>query len=78
MTQIKPTALVTGATSGIGMSCARRLHAAGYRVIVTGRNPARLNSLKDELGADALPLLFDVRDREIAEAAVASLPPSVA
>lgn len=76
MTQMKPTALVTGATSGIGMACARRLHAAGYRVIVTGRNPARLNALKDELGADALPLLFDVRDREIAEAAVASLPPS--
>lgn len=74
MTEIKPIALVTGATSGIGEACARRLHAAGYRVIITGRNVARLNNLKDELGADALPLVFDVRDREIAEASIAALP----
>lgn len=68
--------MVTGATSGIGEACARRLHAAGYRVIVTGRNVERLNSLRDELGAaDVYPLVFDVRDREVAEAAVMSLPP---
>ena len=71
---MKKTAIVTGATSGIGEACARRLHAAGYRVIITGRNVARLNALKEELGNDAYPLVFDVRDREIAEASVASLP----
>lgn len=71
---MKKTAIVTGATSGIGEACARRLHAAGYRVIITGRNVARLNALKEELSNDAYPLVFDVRDREIAEASVASLP----
>lgn len=70
----KPIALVTGATSGIGEACARRLHGAGYRVIITGRNTERLEALKAELGDDALALTFDVRDREAAETAVASLP----
>ena len=70
----KPIALVTGATSGIGEACARRLHGAGYRVIITGRNTERLEALKMELGDDALALTFDVRDREAAEAAIASLP----
>ena len=71
---MKKIALVTGATSGIGEACARKLHAAGYRVIITGRNVERLNKLKDELGADCYPLVFDVRDREIAEASVNALP----
>ena len=70
----KPIALVTGATSGIGEACARRLHGAGYRVIITGRNTERLEALKAELGDDALTLTFDVRDREAVEAAVVSLP----
>ncbi len=70
----KPIVIVTGAGSGIGEACARRFHAAGYRVIVTGRNASRLNALKDELANDVITLIFDVRDREAAEAAVASLP----
>lgn len=65
---------MTGATSGIGEACARRLLAAGYRVIITGRNVARLNALRDELGHDILPLVFDVRAREVTEMCVASLP----
>ncbi|RII17095.1 3-oxoacyl-[acyl-carrier-protein] reductase FabG [Streptomyces sp. YIM 130001] len=32
----KPTALITGGTSGIGEATARTLHARGYRVMVTG------------------------------------------
>ncbi len=71
---MKKIAMVTGATSGIGEACARRFLGAGYRVIATGRNVDKLNRLKDEFGADLLPLVFDVRDREIAEASVASLP----
>ena len=70
----KPIALVTGATSGIGEACARKFHAAGYRVIITGRNIERLEALGNDLGEDTLPLVFDVRDREAAESAIASLP----
>lgn len=71
---MKPIAMITGATSGIGEACLRRFIKAGYRVIATGRNVVKLNHLKDEFRADLLPLVFDVRDREIAEASVASLP----
>lgn len=66
--------MVTGATSGIGEACARRFLQAGYRVIATGRNAERLNSLKAEFGADMLTLVFDVRDRLSACASVADLP----
>lgn len=71
---MKPIALITGATSGIGEACARKFHSAGYRIIITGRNVARLNELKDEFGNDAYPLIYDVRDRETAQAALKSLP----
>lgn len=71
---MKPIAMITGATSGIGEACLRRFIKAGYRVIATGRNVVKLNHIKDEFRADLLPLVFDVRDREIAEASVASLP----
>lgn len=71
---MKPIVMVTGATSGIGEACARRFIKAGYRVIATGRNVTKLNLLKEEFGSDLLPLVFDVRDREIAEASVSALP----
>ncbi len=72
---MKPIAMITGATSGIGLACARKFHKAGYRVIVTGRNVAKLNELKDLWGDDAYILIFDVRDRDVAAMAIKSLPP---
>lgn len=43
------TALITGATRGIGREVARQLHAAGFAVFVTGRDPARLAEVQREL-----------------------------
>lgn len=71
---MKNIAIITGATSGIGQAISRKLHEAGYRVIITGRNRAALDELKAELGDDCYPLCFDVRERDEAQAALASLP----
>lgn len=69
------TALVTGATSGIGEACARAFVAAGWRVIGTGRRTERLDALKAELGADQFhAAIFDVRDEAARDAALAALP----
>ena len=46
------TALITGATAGIGQATTRLLVENGWRVIGTGRRQERLDSLKEELGAD--------------------------
>ncbi|WP_069853618.1 SDR family oxidoreductase [Actinoalloteichus hymeniacidonis] len=44
------TALVTGASRGIGLEIARRLVVEGARVCLTGRNPATLAEAVDALG----------------------------
>ena len=46
---MRKTALITGATSGIGEACARKFAQGGYDVIITGRNKQRLAALKMEL-----------------------------
>lgn len=42
--------LVVGATGGLGSAVSRRLSAEGVRLILAGRNSAKLQALKDELG----------------------------
>ena len=56
-------ALVTGATSGFGEAMARRLLAAGARVIATGRRADRLAALAADVASDRLITReLDVRD----------------
>lgn len=45
--------LVTGSTAGIGLETARLLVAEGARVVVTGRDPERVERARDETGAAA-------------------------
>lgn len=71
---MKKTALITGATSGIGEACARKFAEGGYRLIITGRNAEKLAQLKAELPTEVLTLCFDVRDRKAATEAINSLP----
>jgi NADP-dependent 3-hydroxy acid dehydrogenase YdfG len=71
------TVLITGATSGIGLGCARKFAANGDRLILTGRNAQRLEEIRKELtakGTEVLTLVFDVRDREKATECIENLP----
>ena len=69
------TALVTGATSGIGRATVYELVRLGFRLVVCGRRADVLAGLVAELPAGAAyPLTFDVRERAAVEAAIASLP----
>lgn len=66
------TAVVTGASSGIGMAAARRLSAEGFDVMVGARREERLRALADEIGARAIRL--DVTDPASVERFCAEVP----
>lgn len=69
------TALITGATSGIGLATAHTLAQNNFALVLCGRNKEKLSELKQEL-SELVPvetLCFDVRDQKLVEQQIHSL-----
>ena len=57
-------ALITGATSGIGMSMAKYLCSIGWELVLTGRNKNALENLKSELNTNVYIIPADLSEKE--------------
>ncbi len=69
------TALITGATSGIGRATARHFAKNGFKLVICGRREDRLAELQDELGqrTEVKSLLFDIRREKDVAKSIGSL-----
>jgi 3-oxoacyl-[acyl-carrier protein] reductase len=66
----RPVHVVIGAVGGLGSAVARRLIEEGSRVVVAGRDSARLDTLAAEIGAD--PVVLDATSFEAVESCLAA------
>jgi gluconate 5-dehydrogenase len=66
-------ALVTGATSGLGLAMARALMNAGARVAITSRDADRAAAAAADLGSNVVGLALDARDEGAVAAGVAEV-----
>jgi NADP-dependent 3-hydroxy acid dehydrogenase YdfG len=73
---MKPTAFITGATSGIGKATAELFAKNNIRLILCGRRKERLTALKEELSqlTEVITLSFDVRDKKAVKRGIQNLP----
>ena len=58
------TALVTGASGGLGSSIAKALAAQGARLALSGSNAAKLEAFAKELGGDHVALVCNLSNSE--------------
>ncbi|MBW7460103.1 SDR family NAD(P)-dependent oxidoreductase, partial [Paenibacillus sepulcri] len=65
-------ALITGGNSGIGLATAKLFVAEGAKVVITGRNQAKLSAAAEELGVNAFAVQMDAGDPASMEKAVAA------
>lgn len=65
------TALITGASRGIGLETARRMHARGASLVLTDLDRAEIEAVASELGGRAIGLAGDATDRDSLDRIVA-------
>ena len=74
----KQTVLITGASSGIGLSCANKFAESGARLILIARRIDKIRSVAEELKnrfrTDSLTIELDVRNREKVARQLSTLP----
>lgn len=70
------TALITGATSGIGCATASLFAKNKFHIVICGRRQERLDEIAQELSAHTKvhTLQFDVRDKELVQKTLTNLP----
>ncbi len=69
------TVLITGATGDFGRAIAARFAATGATLILHGRDGDKVTALQKSLKGRAHGLIFDLRDRDAMEKAMADIPP---
>ncbi|MEX2178195.1 MAG: SDR family oxidoreductase [Gemmatimonadaceae bacterium] len=67
------SAVVTGASRGIGFECARALHAAGARVVLLARGRDTIATAAAEIGERASGIVCDMSDPDSVAAALADV-----
>src|ERR1700741_1953480 len=70
---LMPNVVVTGASTGIGFAACQVLIRRGFRVFGSVRKPADADRLREQLGTNYVPVLFDVTDPSSVNQAAAAV-----